>query len=148
MDADRSSAGAGLLEAELTGRIIGAFYPVYNDLGFGRHEIVYRNALQVEFSHRGIAWEKEVLYPVHYRGVQVGLYRCDLLVERRVIVEVKATHALIDADRRQALNYLRSADLEVGLILHFGPKPHFERVVASRSHFATRNDPRHPRDPR
>ncbi|HEU4599735.1 MAG TPA: GxxExxY protein [Solirubrobacterales bacterium] len=148
MNADRSSSRADLLEAGLTEKIIGAFYAVYNDLGFGRLEAVCLNALRVELSYRGIAWEKEVLYPVHYRGVQVGPYRCDLLVDRRVIVELKATHRLTDADRRQLLNYLRSADVEVGLLLHFGPGAAFERVVASRSHFAPRSDPRHPRDPR
>src|SRR5512138_1568551 len=106
MDADRSDAPARLLEAGTTGRIIPAFFAVYNNLGFGRLESVYRNALQVELTFRGVPWEKEVLFPVHYRGVQVGLYRCDLLVERRVIVEVKASHRLADADHRQLLNYL------------------------------------------
>jgi len=66
---------------------------------------------------------------VWYDGEHVGHFRADLLVEQKVIVETKATQLLVDSDRRQLLNYLRASDLEVGLLLHFGPKAAVQRVV-------------------
>ncbi|MEO8563850.1 MAG: GxxExxY protein [bacterium] len=122
-----------LLERELTGRIIGAYYECYNELGFGFLESVYRRALAIELRARGIRVAEEASVEVAYKGVVVGAYRIDLLVENRVVVEIKASSVLGPTDRQQLLNYLRATELHVGLLLHFGPEPSFFRFVSERT---------------
>lgn len=127
------TSGAGeLLHAELTGEIIGAFYTVYGELGYGFVDSVYVRALAMELFHRRIAVAREVPVTVRYRGVTVGNYRAALVVADTVIVEVKAGEHTTDADRHQLLNHLRSSGKEVGLLLHFGPRAVARRVVATR----------------
>jgi GxxExxY protein len=121
-----------LLERRLTGEIIGAFYDCYNELGYGFLESVYRNSLTNELRCRGLVVEPEAPLEVSYRGVPVGYFRLDLLVERRVAVELKSTLILGPTDQRQLINYLRAAGLDVGLLLHFGPEPKFHRLVSPR----------------
>lgn len=118
-----------LLERELTGDVIAAFFHVYNGLGFGFLESNYCRALEIVLKGKGIQVEREAAAPVFFQGVEVGRYRVDLLVERRVIVEVKASEILPSTARRQLRNYLHAMRLQVGLILHFGPKPQFYRMV-------------------
>lgn len=125
------ATGSGLIEADLTEQIIGAFFEVYRDLGFGFLEGAYANALAVELGSRGLPCKREVPIKVAYRGVPVGCYRLDLLVANRVIAEVKSSKTVTEVDERQLLNYLRATDLEVGLLLHFGPTPKFRRLVYS-----------------
>ena len=120
-----------LLERELTGQIIRAFYSSYNLLGFGFLESVYRRALAVELRSIGIQVVEEAPTEVFFKGVAVGAFKLDLLVENRVVVEAKATAVLGPTDRRQLLNYLRATNLEVGLLLHFGPEPRFVRCIHS-----------------
>lgn len=84
-----------MIEAHLTEQLIGSFFRVYRDLGFGFLEPVYRNSLAVELQHCGIQSRREVLTEVAYRGVLVGKYRIDLLVEEKVLVEVKATKVYV-----------------------------------------------------
>jgi GxxExxY protein len=122
-----------LAEAELTERIIGAFYRVYNRLGYGFLEAVYSRALAFELTRAGLHVQREVMVDVFDEGLKVGAYRADILVESRVVVENKATSTLVQADRDQLLNYLRCSCLEVGLLFHFGPRPAFKRVVAENS---------------
>jgi GxxExxY protein len=93
---------------------------------------VYRNALALELRERGLAVLVETPIEVFYKGIQVGFYRMDLLVDHRVAVEVKATEMLAPTAKRQLLNYLRAATLDVGLLLHFGPEPRFHRLVSPR----------------
>jgi GxxExxY protein len=119
-----------LLERELTDKIIGAFYHVYNVLGYGFLEAVYLNALTFELTRRGLHAQREVHVDVYYEGRKVGKYRADILVESRVVVEGKATRSLVPGDRDQLLNYLRCSRLEVGLLFHFGPRPALQRVIA------------------
>jgi GxxExxY protein len=121
------------LERELTGAIIGAYYRVYNYLGYGFLESVYRRALAHELRKLGLRVDLEVAIDVWYDGILVGHFRADLLVERRVLLETKASEFLSEADRSQLRNYLHGSDIEVGLLLHFGPKAHFERMVFSNS---------------
>lgn len=116
-------------ERELTRAIIGAFFRVYNELGFGFLESVYRRALAHELRKLRLGLDVEVPIDVWYDGIEVGHFRADLLVERRVIVEIKAATALADADRKQLLNYLRATDVEVGLLLHFGPRAGVKRLI-------------------
>jgi GxxExxY protein len=121
-----------LVEGDLTKSIIGAFYDIYNQLNFGFLEAIYVEALSRELVRQGHSVEREVGIRVYCKGEVVGLQRIDLLVDRKVIVEVKSTHDLAKAAHRQLLAYLRGSDVEVGLLLHFGPKPEFFRVIASR----------------
>ena len=118
-----------LLETELTGEIIGAFYECYNELGYGFLESVYRRALGTELRARGHCCVEEGLAEVAYKGVIVGTYRYDLLVDDRVLIETKAGEGLRPTDKRQLLNYLRATNRKVGLLLHFGPEPRFLRCV-------------------
>jgi GxxExxY protein len=121
-----------LIERELTGAIIGAFYECYNRLETGYLESVYRRALVVELQAQGYHCAVEGLIEVLYKGVCVGSYRYDLLVDGRVLVEVKSSEVLPSIAKRQLLNYLRGTGLEVGLLLHFGPEPRFFRCVHQR----------------
>jgi len=118
-----------LLHAGITGRIINAFYPVYDELGYGFLENVYRGALEVELRRHNLVYRREIPIDVFYRGNRVGYYKADFLVEDKIIVEAKASRTLDDADRKQLLNNLRATRIEAGLLLHFGPKATFKRMV-------------------
>ncbi len=118
-----------LIDEHITRRIIGAFFECYNHLRPGQFESVYRKALLHEMRLRGLSASEEASFEVRYKGILVGLFRLDLLVENRVVVEVKSTTTLSPADRRQLHNYLSVTGLEVGLLLHFGPDPRFERCI-------------------
>src|SRR2546430_1748082 len=104
-------------DQQLSSQIIGAFYDVYNALGFGFLESVYRRALAVERSFQGIAVAQEVPFELLHRGVTIGQYRADLLVESRVVVEAKTGLRLDPFAAAQVLNYLKASRLEVGLVL-------------------------------
>ena len=119
-----------LLEKAVTDKILRVFYRVYNYLGFGFLETVYCNALAIEFAAEGIEFIREPRIHVYYRGNQIiGQYKSDFLVEGRVVVEVKSSEILSYANKRQLLNCLSASVHEVGLLLHFGPKVHFDRFV-------------------
>lgn len=118
-----------LIESALTERIIGAFYQVYNTLGYGHLESVYNRALAVEVMKRGMHAAVQVPTTVFYAGEIVGEFRADLVVENRIIVELKAGKLLPPDAELQLINYLKCTDLEVGLLFHFGPKPKFKRLV-------------------
>jgi GxxExxY protein len=104
----------------ITERIIGCALRVSNTLGCGFLEKVYENALTHEARKCGLTVLQQVQSPVFYDGVEVGRYVADLLVDHRVIVEVKATKAIDDIHKAQVLNYLRATNLQVGIILNFG----------------------------
>ncbi len=118
-----------LVHEDLTREIIGAFFTVYNELGYGFAEAVYANAISHELKTRGLAIRREVPFDVKYLGVSVGQYRVDLMVNETVVVELKAGAAIGDSERRQVLNYLCVTALPVGLLFHFGPKPWFKRMA-------------------
>jgi GxxExxY protein len=111
--------------------IIGCFFDVYNGLGHGFLESVYAHALAIEFRRRGLDFEREARLVVRYRGAVVGTFRADFLVERRVVVELKATARPHPADRAQLHNSLRAGRHRVGLLLHFGEEPWFWRITVS-----------------
>src|SRR5436309_3566927 len=121
-----------LLQRDLTGKVIGAFYDVYNELGFGFLENAYRKAMAVELSYLSIKVAQEVPFELTHRGVQIGHYRADLIVEDRIVIEAKTGETLNAFAPAQVINYLKASGLEVGLVLHFGPKASFKRVVASK----------------
>lgn len=121
-----------LLDRETTHQVIGAFFEVYKTLGFGFLEHVYREALERELIERARTVQKEVLVPVWYKAAVISSQRVDLIVDGKVVVEIKSTEMLAPAASRQLLNYLRATSYEVGLLLHFGPKPRFSRMVHSQ----------------
>jgi GxxExxY protein len=104
---------------------------VHNTLGFGFLESVYRKALAVEFQHLGIAYAFEQRFELEYRGVDVGTYRADLIVDCKVVVEVKTGLATDPSAEAQLLNYLRASHIELGLVIHFGLKVEVQRLVMS-----------------
>ena len=120
-----------LAEQELTERIIGIFFAVYNELGYGFLESVYENALCIALREAGLDVTRQVPFVVEFHGQIVGDYRADLIVGGRVILEIKAIQALGNAQEAQLLNYLKASQLEVGLLLNFGPKAEFKRKVLS-----------------
>jgi len=129
-----SRQNGSLIEEALTRSIIGAFYTVYRVLGFGFLEHIYSAAMDRELTRRGHRVAREVLVPVYYLGDLIGYQRLDMLVDDRVIVENKATERLSHISEPQLYSYLRGTDLEVGLLLHFGPEPKFRRLVHSKRH--------------
>lgn len=119
----------GLLHGELTGLILEVFYEVYNELGYGFLESVYKRALLVTLRARGLRALGETPIRVWFRGEDVGDFRADILVEEKIILELQAARALDAAHETKLLNYLRATDKEVGLLLNFGPKPTFKRFL-------------------
>ena len=117
----------------LTRAIIGAFRRAYNRLDYGYLEHVYRQAMMLELTKLGLQFRTEAAVDVWYEGVCIGTYRADLIVENAVIVELKSSRVLDESAARQLLNYLRCTDLEVGLLLHFGPKPTIKRLIHTRN---------------
>jgi GxxExxY protein len=111
--------------------VIGAFYEVYNALGFGFLEHLYVMALETELRERGHAVAREVGVPVFYKGRELGYQRLDMIVDEKLVVETKSTFELHKAAQRQLRSYLQATKLEVGLLLHFGPEARFYRVVSS-----------------
>lgn len=110
-----------LLEEKLTGSIIGAFFEVYNTLGFGFLEHIYIMALERELISRGHHVGREISVRVMYKGELLSNQRLDMVVDGRVVVETKSAPDLPKNARRQVYNYLKATNLEVGLLLHFGP---------------------------
>jgi GxxExxY protein len=120
----------GSLEhGELTEGIIKVFYDVYNELGGGFLESVYVNAMEIALREAGLEVGREMPITVRFRDNVVGDFRADLVVNNQVICELKAASALTPAFSAQVPNYLRATGFEVGLLLNFGPKPEFKRLV-------------------
>jgi len=114
---------------ELTERIIKIFYKVYNTLGYGFLEKIYEHAMMIEFRKANISAVSQDPIKVLYDDEIIGEYFADILVDGKVIVEIKATKNLIIDHEAQLLNYLKATDIEVGLLLNFGPKPEIRRRV-------------------
>jgi GxxExxY protein len=116
--------------------ILSAFYAVYNYYGYGLAESVYSGALECELIDRGHAVVRELAVDVTYKARHVAWQRLDMVVDDKVILEIKATEALPPFASRQLLNYLRVTSFQLGLLLHFGPEPRFRRFIDSRKrHF-------------
>ena len=127
---------------ELTEVVLGVFYDVYNELGHGFLESVYREAMCVALHQKGLHVQKEVAIPVAFRGHIVGDFRCDILVNNCLILELKAAKGIDSSFEAQTLNYLRATKVEVALLLNFGPKPTFRRLVYENSRKEIRVHPR------
>ena len=113
----------------LTEKIIKVFYRVYNSLGYGFLEKVYENAMMLDFKKQNIPAVSQYAIKVFYEDEIVGEYFADILVDGKVIVEIKAARNLALENEAQLLNYLKATDKEVGLLLNFGPKPEIKRKV-------------------
>lgn len=118
-----------LLHEELTNALIKTFYEVYNELGYGFLEKVYQNSLYLELKNKGYKVEAQKKILVYYKGIEVGEYFADLVVEDKIILELKAAECIVKDFENQILNYLRGSDCEVGLLLNFGKKPEFKRKI-------------------
>ena len=119
-----------LLHEEISDKILKSFYTVYNKLGYGFLEKVYENALLLELRNTGLNCAKQVPIEVYYEGVSVGNYFADILVEDKIILELKAGDgALIEEHELHLINYLKATDKEVGILLFFGKKPVFKRKI-------------------
>ena len=115
--------------AEVSEKIIQAFFKVYNALGYGFSEKVYQNALVIELLALGLHVECQKQIPVYYAGQLVGEYFADVMVNGVVMVELKAVQRLLEEHEAQLLNYLKATPVEVGLLLNFGPSPTFKRKL-------------------
>ena len=118
-----------MLHEELTNSIICAFFNVYNALGHGFLEKVYENALALELRKTGHSATQQESVKVFYDGEQVGEYYADIIVNGLVILELKSAETLKNEHFAQLTNYLNATDKEVGLLLNFGKKPEFKRIV-------------------
>jgi GxxExxY protein len=127
MNADTSE----IIDKALTDAVIGAFYGVYNELGYGFLENVYENAFAVALRDCGLDVLQQPPIAVFFRGHLVGEYRADLVIPQRLIIEVKVAEALAPTHDAQLLNYLKATKLPLGLIFNFGPRPQFRRLVRS-----------------
>jgi GxxExxY protein len=130
-----------LKHSNLTDKIIGVFYDVYNELGHGFLESTYSEAMALALTESGLANAREVPVPVWFRGRKVGQYFADLVVESYVLLELKASRTLESAHEAQLLHYLRSTEIEVGLLFNFGPRPQFRRLLFDNERKKIRGNP-------
>ena len=121
--------------AELTDQLIGAYYTVYNELGYGFLESVYERATGIVLAASGLAIQRQPSIDVIYRGETVGTFRADLIIEGIVVLELEAVAQLLVEHEAQLLNYLRASGASVGLLMNFGPKSTFRRVIHRSGRF-------------
>ena len=122
------------IHKELSQKVIGAFYSVYNALGYGFLEKVYENAFKHELELIGFNVQSQVPIEVFYRGIKVGQYFADLLIEKSIIIELKAAESLCEEHEHQLTNYLKATNIELGLLLNFGKEPQFKRIIFTNDH--------------
>lgn len=118
-----------LLHKEKSKAILKVFYDVYNDLGYGFLEKVYQNAMYFELKSQGYKVEAQKQIKVYFKSQLVGEYYADLVIDEVIIVELKACEYLISSHIAQLMNYLKSTQMEVGLVLNFGESPDFKRLI-------------------
>lgn len=123
---------------ELTEKIIGVFFNVYHELGWGFVESVYDEAFSVSLTEAGLVVRRQVPLAVWYHGQQIGEFKPDMIVNELVLLELKAVDRLEASHDAQLLNYLKATDFEVGLLLNFGPQPQIHRRVFDNARKAAR----------
>src|SRR6185369_6215879 len=128
-----------LKHGSITDKILRVFYDVYNELGHGFLESVYHRSLALALESTGLKISSKVAIPVWFRGHKVGQFEADILVQGCVLLELKAVRTLDSSHRAQLLNYLRATDIEVGLLLNFGERPEFKRLVFENLKKGTHN---------
>ena len=130
-----------LKHSELTDKIIGVFYDVYNELGYGFLESTYAEAMVVALEQAGLSVVREFPVPVWFRGRKVGQYFADLMVEGLILLELKTAKALESAHEAQLLHYLKATEIELGLLLNFGTRPQFRRLLFDNDRKKIRGNP-------
>jgi len=126
---------------DVTEKIIGVFYDVYNELGYGFLESVYQEALVMALREAGLAVEYQVPVPVWFRRQKVGDFRADMLVEKKVLLELKSSRSIDLAHEAQLLHYLKATEIELGLLLNFGTRPQFRRLLFDNERKEIRGNP-------
>ena len=111
-----------LLFKEISYKLRGCFFNVYNELGSGYKEQIYQEALAVEMKENNLKFLKEKEIPVYYKGKKVGKYRPDFIVERKIIVEIKAVEKMNLEYEKQLINYLKGSEFKLGFLVNFGGK--------------------------
>jgi GxxExxY protein len=117
-----------MLHEQLTKEIIGVFFEVYNELGYGFTEKIYEKALRIALGQAGHKVLAQVKLEVGFRNEVLGEYMIDLLVDDLIVLEIKAVLEIVPAHEHQVMTYLKASGFEVGLVFNFGPKPEFKRV--------------------
>jgi len=138
MDTDKH----GFKHSEITDKVIKVFFEVYNELGHGFLESVYERSLEFALTSLGLKVFRQIQIPVWFRGQPVGDFTADMLVADCVLLELKAARALDSSHQAQLLNYLRATEIEVGLVLNFGLKPEFKRLIFDNPRKAIRGNQR------
>jgi GxxExxY protein len=131
----------GLIHGDLTERLIGMFFNLYNEIGHGFLESIYEQAFSLVLAENNIFFQRQIAIPVWFHSQKIGEFRADLLVDGKVLVELKTGRDIDLAWEKRLLNYLRATDIEVGLLFNFGPTAQFRRYVFENS----RKNPRTPR---
>ena len=124
-----ATGGCEFRHREITRRIVGVFFEVYGELGYGYLESIYKAAMAIALREGGLQVHPEIELEAVFRGRPIGTFRGDLLIENVVLVELKAARAVDSTHIAQLLNYLRCTALETGLILNFGPRPQIRRLI-------------------
>jgi GxxExxY protein len=132
MRPNRISPGPKVIEPDLSYLIVAAFYRVFKGLGPTQPERLCVRALALVLAEYGLRFKLEHPVPVFFEGRQIGLYKVDMLVEDCIIIEVKTSEILYAAAKAQVRNYLLATGLELGILLHFGPRPQFHRILGPR----------------
>lgn len=130
-----------LKHAQLTEKIIGIFYDVYNELGYGFVESVYEESLLIALREAGLKVESQISVPVWFRRHKVGEFRADVVVEQAVMLELKSVRVLEASHEAQLLHYLKSTEVEIGLLLNFGVRPQFRRLLFDNERKKIRENP-------
>ncbi len=120
--------------SDITKKIINAYYAVYNQLGYGFLEKVYERAMMIELPKHGLTCERQKNIKVYYNEIEIGDYYADIIVEDCVIIELKAVGSIAPEHEVQLVNYLKATEIEVGLLLNFGPAPQFKRRVFTNNY--------------
>ncbi|MEN6626439.1 MAG: GxxExxY protein [Candidatus Sumerlaeia bacterium] len=124
----------GLLYQDLSDKIIGCFYRVYNEQGFGFYKQIYVNSLRVDLTECGLVAVPELPATVYYHGHNVGTYLASLCVEGKIILVIEAEEHVNHTHEAKLLNYLKATEFEVGFVLNFGLKPAFVRKIFENKH--------------
>lgn len=132
---------SGLKYRDLTQKIIGVFYEVYNELGHGFLESVYETAFEMALTSKGLPVLRQIEVPVWFRGKKIGDFTADMLVDKCILLELKAGRTLDAAHEAQLLNYLRATEIEVGMLFSFGLKPEFKRLAYDNARKQSREHP-------
>lgn len=120
------------LYSDLTDEIISCFYKVYNTLGYGFLEKIYEKSLLLELKNNGLSCEAQKPIKVYYNNEIVGEYFADIVVEDKIILELKASEIMLDQYNCQLINYLKATGIELGLVLNFGKKPEISRKIFTK----------------